>query len=144
MLISCLSCSSALKMEAICSSESFVTFQRGVISPKTELFLLQLELLIYTQILCWCVLCELRLPVSVTPLHRLFPLKKDTTQAIIASQNRHCKKGFSYPWRGVRGSVVVKALCYKPEGRGFDSQWGEFLNLLNLSGRTMPWGLLSL
>jgi hypothetical protein len=24
------------------------------------------------------------------------------------------------------GSVVVKALCYKPEGRGFDSQWGEF------------------
>jgi hypothetical protein len=23
---------------------------------------------------------------------------------------------------GVRGSVVVKALCYKPEGRGFDSR----------------------
>jgi hypothetical protein len=23
--------------------------------------------------------------------------------------------------RGARGSVVVKALCYKPEGRGFDS-----------------------
>jgi hypothetical protein len=22
---------------------------------------------------------------------------------------------------GARGSVVVKALCYKPEGRGFDS-----------------------
>jgi hypothetical protein len=42
------------------------------------------------------------------------------------------------------GSVVVKALCYKPEGRGFDSRWGEFLNLPNLSGRTRPWGLLSL
>jgi hypothetical protein len=25
-----------------------------------------------------------------------------------------------------RGSVVVKALCYKPEGRGFDSRWGDF------------------
>jgi hypothetical protein len=26
-----------------------------------------------------------------------------------------------YSW-GVRGSEVVKALCYKPEGRGFDSR----------------------
>jgi hypothetical protein len=33
---------------------------------------------------------------------------------------------------GACGSVVVKALCYKPEGRGFDSLWGEFLNLLIL------------
>jgi hypothetical protein len=24
--------------------------------------------------------------------------------------------------KGARGSVVVKALCYKPEGRGFDSR----------------------
>jgi hypothetical protein len=23
---------------------------------------------------------------------------------------------------GARGSVVVKALCYKPDGRGFDSR----------------------
>jgi hypothetical protein len=45
---------------------------------------------------------------------------------------------------GVRGSVVVKALCYKPEGRGFDSRLGEFLNLHNPSGRTRSWGLLSL
>jgi hypothetical protein len=43
-----------------------------------------------------------------------------------------------------RGSVVVKALCYEPEGRGFDTRWGEFLNLPNQSGRTRPWGLLSL
>jgi hypothetical protein len=28
-----------------------------------------------------------------------------------------------------RCSVVVKALCYKPEGRGFDSRWGDILNL---------------
>jgi hypothetical protein len=24
---------------------------------------------------------------------------------------------------GARGGVVVKALCYKPAGRGFDSRW---------------------
>jgi hypothetical protein len=30
-----------------------------------------------------------------------------------------------------RGSVVVKVLRYKPEGRGFDTRWGEFLNLPN-------------
>jgi hypothetical protein len=37
---------------------------------------------------------------------------------------------------GARGSVVVNALCYKPEGRGFHTQSGEFLNVPNTSGRT--------
>jgi hypothetical protein len=41
-------------------------------------------------------------------------------------------------------SVVVKALRYKPQGRGFDTRWGEFLNLPNPSRSTRPWGLLSL
>jgi hypothetical protein len=41
-------------------------------------------------------------------------------------------------------TVVVKALCYKPEGRGFQTRWGDFFNLPNPSGRTRPWGLLSL
>jgi hypothetical protein len=27
---------------------------------------------------------------------------------------------------GARGSVVVKTLCYKPEGRGFETRWGEW------------------
>jgi hypothetical protein len=27
---------------------------------------------------------------------------------------------------GAHGSLVVKALCYKPEGRGFDTSWGDF------------------
>jgi hypothetical protein len=27
---------------------------------------------------------------------------------------------------GARVSVVVKALCYKPEGRGLDTPWGDF------------------
>jgi hypothetical protein len=42
------------------------------------------------------------------------------------------------------GSVVVKALWYKPEGRGFENQWGEFLNLLNPSGLSKLWDLLNL
>jgi hypothetical protein len=28
---------------------------------------------------------------------------------------------------GARCSVLVKALCYNPEGRGFGTRWGEFL-----------------
>jgi membrane-associated PAP2 superfamily phosphatase len=43
-----------------------------------------------------------------------------------------------------RGNVVIKALCYNPEGRGFDTRRGEFLNLSNPSDRSRPWGLLSL
>jgi hypothetical protein len=35
-------------------------------------------------------------------------------------------------------SLVVKALGYKPEGRGFEYRWGEILNLPNPSGRTGP------
>jgi hypothetical protein len=46
--------------------------------------------------------------------------------------------------QGKRGSVVVKALHYKQEGRGFDTRLGDLLNLPNPSGRTRPWGLLSL
>jgi hypothetical protein len=45
---------------------------------------------------------------------------------------------------GARGSVVVKALCYNSEGRGFDTRRGDFINLPNPSGRTRHWGLLSL
>jgi hypothetical protein len=43
-----------------------------------------------------------------------------------------------------RGSLVVKALGYKLEGCGFETRWGEILNLPNPSGRIRPWGLLSL
>jgi hypothetical protein len=28
--------------------------------------------------------------------------------------------------RGARGSIVVKVLCWDPEGRGFKSRWGRF------------------
>jgi hypothetical protein len=40
--------------------------------------------------------------------------------------------------------LVVKALGYEPEGRGFETRRGEILNLPNPSGRIRPWGLLSL
>jgi hypothetical protein len=45
------------------------------------------------------------------------------------------------------GSVVVKTLCYKPEGLGFEIRWDECIfifNLPNSAGRTRPCGLLSL
>jgi hypothetical protein len=41
--------------------------------------------------------------------------------------------------KGARGSAVIEALCYKPDGRGFETKRGEyFFNL------PRPWGSLSL
>jgi hypothetical protein len=34
---------------------------------------------------------------------------------------------------------VVKALCYKPEGRGFDTRSGDFLIYLILPAALGPW-----
>jgi hypothetical protein len=46
------------------------------------------------------------------------------THAFLSSYNQK---------QGARGIVVVKALCHKPERRGFETQWGEwiFINLLS-------------
>jgi hypothetical protein len=41
---------------------------------------------------------------------------------------------------GAHSTVLIKTLCYKPEGHGFDTLWGEFLNLPNPSSCTRPWG----
>jgi hypothetical protein len=43
-----------------------------------------------------------------------------------------------------RGSVVVKALCSKPEGRGLDTSGGYLLNLPNSYGLTRSFTLLIL
>jgi hypothetical protein len=41
---------------------------------------------------------------------------------------------------GALGSVMIKALCSKPEGRWFETWWSEyiFFNLPNLSDCTIP------
>jgi hypothetical protein len=50
-----------------------------------------------------------------------------------ASDSRHkglaLSTNFSYflPTCGARGSLVVRALCYKPEGLGFETRWGEWI-----------------
>jgi cytochrome b subunit of formate dehydrogenase len=42
---------------------------------------------------------------------------------------------------GVCGGVVVEALCYKPEGLGFDSRWCHWIFFfIILSGLTMALG----
>jgi hypothetical protein len=38
------------------------------------------------------------------------------------------------------GAYLVEALCYKPEGRGFESDEVKFFNLRNPSGRTLALG----
>jgi hypothetical protein len=40
--------------------------------------------------------------------------------------------------------VILQWLYYKPEGRGFETRRGEFLNSPNLSGSIRPWGSFSL
>jgi hypothetical protein len=43
---------------------------------------------------------------------------------ILARDRLHCLDFMylRYEWVIVRGSVVVKVLCYKPEGRGFETR----------------------
>jgi hypothetical protein len=43
------------------------------------------------------------------------------------SQPGICWAKWTWTWTcGARGSVVVKALRYKPEDRGFDIRWGDY------------------
>ena len=45
---------------------------------------------------------------------------------------------------GDRVSTVVEVLCYKPEGRWFDSRWCHWKFLIDIILPVWPWGRLSL
>jgi hypothetical protein len=45
--------------------------------------------------------------------------------------------------KGARSSVVVKGLCYKSEGRGFENRWDEFLNVPNILPAALGPGVYS-
>ena len=49
-----------------------------------------------------------------------------------------CLPDITY-YTGARGGVVVKALRYKPAGRGFDSRWGHWNFSVTIAlGSTQP------
>jgi hypothetical protein len=48
------------------------------------------------------------------------------------------------PWLIFPSYWLLFSLGYKQKGRAFETGWGEILNLRNPSGRTRPWGSLSL
>jgi hypothetical protein len=94
--------------------------------------------LVWVFVLSFSALCRQGICVQKILFKNIF-----TVPYIIFQLIRNLIRGY-IQILGESGSVMVKALCYKPEGRGFDTRWGEFLNLPNPSSRTRPWGLLSL
>jgi hypothetical protein len=75
----------------------------------------------------------------------VFTLSFSPREYRIVASNRQLPLQTFLNYLSARGSVVVKALCYKPEGRGFEPHdVNTFFNLPNPSSRTRPWVSLSL
>jgi hypothetical protein len=55
-------------------------------------------------------------------LRRMALVRADVSQGLSASFIRVTRIGELGTTLAVRGSVVVKALCYKSEGRGFETR----------------------
>jgi hypothetical protein len=78
----------------------------------------------------------------------IFPLRLLTDVLIREHQANQSISNHMLKYTGARDSIVVETLCYKPEGRGFDSSWDYyyyyyyyylfFYSLPNPSSRTKP------
>jgi hypothetical protein len=62
--------------------------------------------------------------------------------SVVSQVTFHCIYIYIYIY--IYFSLVVKALDYKPEGRGFETRWGEILKVPNPSSPTRPRRLFSL
>jgi hypothetical protein len=61
------------------------------------------------------------------------PLNPSIRSQLLRTQRQYIDQIFNSDiFRSERGSVVVKALCCKPEGRGFEIRWGEWICSINL------------
>ena len=71
------------------------------------------------------------LHVSTPGCHPQGVFLEQVQHADLSMYNRHYNGYFIlYKVDGDRGSTVVKVLCYKLEGRWFDSRWGHWNFLL--------------
>jgi hypothetical protein len=58
-------------------------------------------------------------------LHKWAPQKK-MLYIIICDSQKLLYFSMDVIWGGARRSIMVKALCYIPEGRGFETRWDEW------------------
>jgi hypothetical protein len=79
-------------------------------------------------ILPWEVVHNLTLQVTDSWHRRVYKkkcIKREMKWTYIEHSGKKSRK-WHHLVKVARGSVVVKALCYKPEGRGFETWWGEW------------------
>jgi hypothetical protein len=74
----------------------------------------------------WDSIGWLREVTSRQPLLVQVPLTRDTDTS-------HGQYNNTLYDAGARGGVVVKLLCYKPEGRGFETRWGKLIFSIHLN-----------